>query len=218
MAYVYILRSGNENLFKVCKSDDVRDRMRELSTANPRLTVFEKIETEDEADWEQYLHKRLRSRQARGSSAKEFFEITPEALKTVIQEAREFLPSFLEMKRAADCLANEKSTDRMVAPGMEDLAIYQRLLEVREQEDRCHYERLHLENKLKLVIGTAAGLEGIATWKTLTKQRFNQAAFKRDRSELFQEYSTTAFERRFIPRAIGTLPDPEEEDGSESGE
>jgi len=215
MAYVYILRNGNENLFKIGKSVDVEDRIRGLTTGNPRLAVFDKIETEDEDEWETYLHKRLRSKRSRGSSAQEFFEITPEALRTVLREAREFLPSFLQTRQAADCLADERSTDRMVAPSREDVAIYQELLEVREQEDRCRYQRLHLENKLKLAIGTAAGLDGVASWRTLTKQKFDQAAFKEEQSELYQKYSTAVFERRFVPRVGSSQPDRQDEEASE---
>jgi hypothetical protein len=61
MAYVYIFRSGDENLFKIGKSVDVEDRIRGLATGNPRLAVFDKIETEDQDEWETCLHKRLRS-------------------------------------------------------------------------------------------------------------------------------------------------------------
>ncbi len=170
------------------------------------------IAQQDEDEWEAYLHKRLRSKRSRGSSAQEFFEITPEALKAVIQEARDFLPSFLETREAADSLADEQSTDRIVAPSSDDAALYQRLLEVREQEDRCHYERLHLQNKLKVVIGTAAGLEGMISWKTLTKQKFDQAAFRKGQPELYQAYSTAIFERRFLPKAGAAQADSEEEE------
>jgi len=52
MSYVYIFRNGNENLFKIGKSVDVEDRIRGLATGNPRLAVFDKIETEDEDEWE----------------------------------------------------------------------------------------------------------------------------------------------------------------------
>ena len=66
MACVYILRSGNENLFKIGKSGDVEDRVRGLTTGNPRLVVFDKIETEDEEDHDEKnktsysKHQRLR--------------------------------------------------------------------------------------------------------------------------------------------------------------
>ena len=104
MAYVYFFRSGNENLFKIGKTarDDVEDRIRDLSTGNPHpLTVFDAIETEDEDECEKYLHKILRSKRSRESAAQEFFEVAPDVLKSVIQDAREFLSEFLATKRAA---------------------------------------------------------------------------------------------------------------------
>ena len=103
----------------------------------------------------------------------------------------------------------------MVTPRSEDIALYERLLKVREQEDRCHYERLHLQNKLKLMIGTAAGLEGMVSWKTRMKQKFDQTAFRKAQSELYQEYSTTVYERFFLPRASWSQPDREEDEANE---
>ena len=214
MAYVYFFRSGNENLFKIGKTarDDVEDRIRDLSTGNPHpLTVFDAIETEDEDECEKYLHKILRSKRSRESAAQEFFEVAPDVLKSVIQDAREFLSEFLATKRAAERLADEKSEDRMVAPRDEDRTIYRRLLEVREQQDRCEYERKHLENKLKLAIGTAAGLAGIASWKTLAKRRFDEAAFKEEEPEFYQAYVRTSHERRFDLRVSLTQPDREDD-------
>jgi len=213
MGYVYIRRSGHENLFKIGKPADVEDRIGSLSTGNPhRLTEFDVIQTDDEGEWEQYLHKRLRSRRFRESTAQEFFEVTPEELKSVIQEAREFLPEFLKAKREVDRLKHEKSEDRMVAPGPEEQSMYMRLLEVREEQDRCEYERRHLENKLKLAIGTAAGLEGIASWKAIEESRFDQAAFKAARPDLFREYLKTSHKRKFDLRNSETQLDREDDD------
>jgi hypothetical protein len=217
MAYVYILRNGNENLFKIGKSDNVEDRMRSLATGNPRLSVFDTIETEDDDEWEGYLHKRLRSKRSRGSSAQEFFEITPDALNVILTEAREFLPKFLETREAAEILREEKSIDRIVTPSSEDAAIYERLLQAREQEDRWHYERLHLENRLKLAIGTAAGLEGMISWKTRTKQKFDQTSFRTAHPTLYEQYSVTIYERAFVPRVSWAVPnrDEAEEEGNQ---
>jgi len=212
MACVYIRRSGNENLFKIGRTanDDVEDRIRKLSTGNPhRLTEIDIIETEDELEWEQYLHKMLRSKRSCESAAQEFFEVAPEVLKSVIREAREFLPEFLATRRAAERLADEKSEDRIATPGDEQQAIYKELLEIREQEDKCAYKRKHLENKLKLAIGTAAGLEGIATWKTRAVSRLDQAAFREAQPELYRTYSKTSYERRFDLRIGGAQPDRE---------
>src|SRR2546428_3158194 len=86
MACVYILRSGNENLFKIGRTDgDVEARIRQLATGNPhRLTKFDLIETEHDSLCETYLHRMLRSKRSLASEAREFFRITPEDLMSVI--------------------------------------------------------------------------------------------------------------------------------------
>ena len=211
MAYVYFLRNGNENLFKIGRtSGELEDLLRTLSRGNPRLTLFDAIETEDENECEKYLHQMLRSKRNREGSAQEFFGLTPEAVKLIIHEVREFLPEFHKTRQAAERLADERSDDRMVTPGEEDLAIYKRVLEVREQQDRCGYEREYLENKLKLAIGTAAGLEGIVTWKTLAIPKFDKAAFKEAHGDLYKAYVKTSYERRLDLRVGGAQPDPDE--------
>ena len=208
MAYVYFLRNGNEKLFKVGRtSGELEDLIRTLSRGNPRLTLFDAIETEDSNECEKYLHQMLRSKRNREGSAQEFFETTPEALKLLIHEARAFLPEFLATRQAAARLADEKSDDQMVTPDEEDLALYKRLLEVREQHDRCVYEQEHLENKLKLAIGTAAGLEGIASWKTRAERRFDVAAFREAESDLYEAYRKTSYQRRFDLRVSWTQPE-----------
>lgn len=64
MAFVYILRSGNEDLFKIGRTrGELAARIKNLSTGNPHaLTLFDSIETDDDAACETYLHGRLQSR------------------------------------------------------------------------------------------------------------------------------------------------------------
>jgi T5orf172 domain len=56
MAYVYVLRSGAENIFKIGRTKgDVDARILQLSTGNPYpLTKFDLIETEHDAHCESY--------------------------------------------------------------------------------------------------------------------------------------------------------------------
>ena len=62
-AYLYVLRHGDSNLFKIGRTVDLARRMKQLATGNPdRLTLFACIETEDAAAGETYLLHRLRSR------------------------------------------------------------------------------------------------------------------------------------------------------------
>ena len=111
MADVYILRSGNENLFKSGRTDgDVEARIRQLATGNPhKLTKFDVVDTEHDSLCETYLHRMLRSRRSLAGGAREFFEITPEKLKSIICEAREFLAEFIANQMEADRLAEEET-------------------------------------------------------------------------------------------------------------
>ena len=77
MAYVYVLRSGAENIFKIGRTKgDVDARILQLSTGNPYpLTKFDVIETEHDAQCESYLHRRLSTKRINSGSAQEFFAI-----------------------------------------------------------------------------------------------------------------------------------------------
>ena len=65
---------------------------------------------------------------------------------------------------------------------------YRRLLRVREDEYLLGVERVLLENVLKLAIRTAAGLEGVATWKTRVRQTFDEPRFKREEYDTWQAF------------------------------
>lgn len=84
MAYVYVLRSGTENIFKIRRTKgDVGARILQLSTGNPHpLTRFDVIETEHDAQCESYLHRRLSMKRINSGPAQEFFAITPAELNS----------------------------------------------------------------------------------------------------------------------------------------
>jgi hypothetical protein len=185
MAYVYVLRSGNEDLFKIGRTRDLDSRLENLATGNPhRLSVFAVIETDDAAFCEAYLHRKLRSKRV----AREFFATTTIELEAAIREARAFLVEFVATRQETERLAQEESNGRLLTPGPVEWSIYRDLLETREKEDRYKYRRELLENKLKLAIGGADGLEGLATWKTESRELFDQASFKRDQPDVFLSY------------------------------
>ncbi len=199
MAYVYILRSGNENLFKIGRTDgDVEARIRQLATGNPyRLTKFDVIDTEHDSLCETYLHRMLRSKRSLASGAREFFEMTPEEITSVICEAREFLAEFIANQAEADRLGEVETDGRLLQPGDREWSLYSRLLVAREEEDTSRYQRQLLENKLKIVIGRADGLEGIATWRNQAVERLDQAALKAAEPDIFRTYVKTARTRIF---------------------
>src|SRR5262249_44777621 len=176
MAYVYVLRSGNEDIFKIGRTrQDVDSRRSGLATGNPHpLTVFDVIETEYAALCETLLHKRLRSKRVAG----EFFAVDPAELKAAICETRELLADFVASKQEVKRLAREESDGRLLKPGGEEWSLYEHLLDAREAQDHYGFQRELFENRLKLAIGGAEGFEGVATWKTQTRKGFDEGSFK----------------------------------------
>lgn len=190
MACVYILRSGDENLFKIGRTTgDLDARIKQLSTGNPHpLTPFDVIETEHDALCETYLHHNLRSKRSLRSDAREFFSVEPAELESAIREGREFLAEFVPKQEEAHNLAREHSDGRVVTPDQGHWQTYHRLVKVREAQDALELERRRLETDLKLAIGTASELDGLATWKTHMSPRFDEAEFRAAEPALYAAF------------------------------
>jgi hypothetical protein len=199
MAFVYVLRSGDEELFKIGRTrGDLEARIRQLATGNPhRLTLFDHIETEYEAVCETYLHRRLRSKRSGEGDAREFFALSAVDLRDALRDAREFLAEFVPKQREAERLAKEETNGILLKPGHREWELYRRLLEVRESEYSLSLDRALLENQLKLVIGKADGLEQVATWKSHAVKKFDEAAFKLAEPELFEAFVRASLQRKF---------------------
>ena len=163
MPSVYVLRNGDEDLFKIGRTaGEVAIRVKQLATGNPeKLSVFDVIQTEHDILFETYLHRILRSRRSVSSYAREFYAISADELRGRIADARAFIAEFATNKQRADGLAAENTTGSMIQPSSSETTLYRELLLVREQEDSFRYQRLLLENRLKIAIGLADGIEGI---------------------------------------------------------
>ncbi len=191
MGYVYILQSGDDKLFKIGRTEhDIELRIKQLSTGNPQpLTRFDVIETDYASKCETFLHNRLQAKRSRRSEANEFFELEPDELAQHIRDARDYVENDLPKLAQVELLAEAECEDRWVSPCDADTAIFQRLLEVRAAHETLAHEKERLETELKLIIGTAEGLEGLASWKAVEGHRFDGEAFKTDQPELYEQYS-----------------------------
>src|SRR5262249_39189103 len=118
MGYVYILRSGEADCFKIGRTEnDVQDRIKHLSTGNPLpLTLFDVIETDHASKGEKFLHNRLQARRVRDGDAKEFFGLTPEIMRDEIRLARDYIENDVPRLAEVSKLAAEQCEDRWVAP------------------------------------------------------------------------------------------------------
>jgi T5orf172 domain len=197
-AFVYILRSGCSNLFKVGRTNYLERRMKHLATGNPEpLTLFDCIETEDATSAEKYLHHRLRSYRSQRSGAREFFEIDPDELTAIIDDARAFLDDFIPKQREVDELAQQNSDGRVLLPGDAEWERYRALIDVREALDGLELRRRALEADFKLAIGTADGFKGIATWRCQSMTRLDLDSFQTAEPEVYRLFLVEERRRHF---------------------
>ena len=69
-------------------------------------------------------------------------------------------------RRAINELSRQQSSEQMIEPTPEDEQLLLRLMKNKEEQEYLRFECELIESKLKQRIGTAAGLRGVATWKT----------------------------------------------------
>jgi predicted GIY-YIG superfamily endonuclease len=182
---VYIYRSGGGNVFKIGRATDLAKRLRTHATGNPEpLTEFAVIETEHAAQCETYLHHRLRSKRSTRSDATEFFEVDPDELATLVADARHWANEVLPMMAEAERLSEETCDDRILQPTDGVLETYRTLVDVRERYDTLGFQKDWLEAQLKLIIGTASGIDRIADWKTVLSHRLDGDLFKSEHPDL----------------------------------
>jgi hypothetical protein len=199
MGYVYIYECG-ENLYKIGKAVDLDKRIKALSTGNPYpLTEVDVIETDQMSKCETFLHHRLRSKRSGRSRATEIFEVDRVELTALIAEARKYLDDTLPKVAEAERLAAEESEDNVVLePTEAHLATYRRLVEVREAYESLALEKERLEAEIKIAMGSAGAMEGVATWKTVVARKFDQEAFSDAHPELYAAYQRDTRSRRFL--------------------
>jgi hypothetical protein len=195
---VYVLQSGNSNRFKIGRTRNLDRRMKHLATGNPdRLTLFDSIETDDAAACETYLHHRLRCRRSRESDATEFFELEPDELRAILEDARAFLDDFIPKQREAERLATEESREEIVLPGDPEWSRYRSLLEIRQVQDMLDLDRRRVEAELKIATGQANELQGIATWRSHDHKHFDRDSLQRDYPDLYDLFVVTLRRRTF---------------------
>jgi predicted GIY-YIG superfamily endonuclease len=198
MAYVYIYRSGDSNVFKIGKAIDLEKRLKTHATGNPEpLTRFDVIETEHASKCETYMHHRLRSKQYRRGEGTEWFEVDPEELASIIEDARNYAEEVLPKIEAAERLADEECDDRILQPSDGALETYRALIKVREDHDSLGFDRDRLEAELKLIIGTASGIERVASWKSVFGHRLDSDALKAEHPDLCAAFLRETRTRRF---------------------
>jgi hypothetical protein len=199
MACVYIFRHGKENKFKIGRTKKSANmRLRELQTGNPDLTVFDVIETEYDTAIEKYIHRRLATKKIiNGSSSDEFYAVSVAELQPIIAEAREYNSDCLPTIEQAKQFGAEEPDGSIKEPGNAALAAHQELREIEEKMAQLDSRFEYLISELKIMMGTASELRGIATWQAVACNRFNSAAFKAEHPDIYEKYLSKSISRVF---------------------
>jgi len=206
MGYVYAFRYGREDEFKFGQSVNVEARRKSLQTGCPKsLTLFDCIETDDAKEGEAFILRRLAHRRLVG----EFCAVTAEEATEAMAACRAYLEHELPRCREEDHKIAELSTiesDQEMLPSSEEvLEKYRQLLRLRADKKlrqieigRIEAEAARLELAIKLAIGAAKGIEGVATWETGDSRRvFNADVLKATNPELYETYLTKFDQTRF---------------------
>jgi hypothetical protein len=199
LAHVYIFRHGKENKFKIGRTKkSAKIRLKELQTGNPDLTVFDVIETEYDTEVEKYIHRRLATKKIiNGSSSDEFYAVPVAELQRLIAEAYDYNREYLPMIEQANDFGAEEPDGSIREPGNAALAMHQELREIEEEMARLGARFQYLVAGIKINMGTASELRGIATWQTVASNRFNSAAFKAEHPAIYEKYLSTSISRVF---------------------
>jgi hypothetical protein len=169
-----------------------------LQTGNPDLTIFDVIETEYDTAIEKYMHRRLATKKIiNDSSSDEFYAVSVGELRAIIAEALRYDCEYLPTIEQAKELGAEEPDGSIKEPGNATLAMHQELREIEEEMARLDSRVEYLVAEIKIAMGTASELRGIATWQTVTSNRFNSAAFKVEHPDIYQKYLSTSISRVF---------------------
>lgn len=184
----------------VGRAASLESRLKTHHTSNPRLTTVHEIEAETHtaaAACEAYLKGFLQAKRLPGTD--EFFELSTAEAHGAAEEGRRYLAEDLPRQKEAARLAHEDCDGSIVKPGDADWEAYRRLMLAREAEYRAGAEKVRLENQLKLRIGRAAELEGVATWRAHRQRKFDEAEFKAANPDLWDDFRRVRRVRRFLP-------------------
>ena len=190
IAYVYILRQGGDNIFKIGRTSGlIEDRIKQLSTGNAKpLALFDYIESDYAHIVEHYLHKKLITFQQKQSLyAKEFYQIDPEALQRELQKAKIFLDDYLLIYQESEAYREMTPVDEAKDADETIQKVYDDLVKIRGDIEILSYEKKRLENQLKVFIKDANEIKGVASWKMQNRKSLDTVQLKKEFPDIYEK-------------------------------
>jgi hypothetical protein len=196
-AYVLRIVGGPENLYKVGKAKSLEERLRAHRTMSiGRLEPYAEIETEHYNEIETFLKHSLQGNRWLEGEGKELYQVEPRVIDAAIEAARrraDLIPRMTE----AESLSEEASDETVLTPDNAAMALYRERLRVKAAEWVAKHEGERVDAELKLLMGSACELEGVATFRSATMLDFDEARFRDDHKELYESYVVMKPVRQF---------------------
>ena len=190
MSGVYVLIDSETNLLKIGRATNLKERLSNLRTANPRLELVQWFETDDDSTVEAYIHSKLVKHRKSG----EFFEINS---VIAISEIESIL-NLLSKKPSNEEVDTVKSISDLAearSPTPEEVNMFQELVQIRAQIKTLGCLDAVLTEMLMVRIGACDGVAGWASFSGTNVDRFDASRFRRENPELAQKYIERTYQR-----------------------
>ena len=106
-----------------------------------------------------------------------------------IAECRNYFAEFVPLQRDVEAIGKQSEDGKWLSAGPEERETSAQLANAMERQLECEWQIEVLQNRLKLAIGTAAGIEGLVSWQTNEPSDcFDLERFKEEHRDLFDEY------------------------------
>jgi hypothetical protein len=197
MEHVYCFQLGAGNCYKVGRTkNSPEERKRGLSAGSPeKFELYRDLETENAPGLEAYIHHLLDEKRAVNG---EFFNVTSQELDEAVGRAVAFIEESLPLRHKADELRQRKPlNDTPVAASPAMLKTYRQLRRLRREKYLMEQQIRFLESKIQVAIGEAVGMQGIASWKWVSRLALDIDRFKAEQEALYQAYLRESGSRRF---------------------
>jgi hypothetical protein len=203
--YAYVIKIGDTGLYKLGHTNDLNARIETYYTiATERLSWYEQIESDDCPKVEAVMKDYLEEFRVPRLNARELFRPPQTELDQAIAVAKEWNDVMLPLIAVAKLVEGQEcDPDLVLEPTEEHWSMYRELLRLRQIERRSLQGQERIKRRLQVDMGRASSLDGIATWKSEFKAKFDRKGFVKKYPHLepfIDEFITRPHSRRFLPR------------------
>lgn len=214
MGYIYAFRLGEQDLFKIGQTTMIPAKRRNsLQTGCPYpLSLFDAVETDEHKALEKHVKDTWADRRGMEGGT-EIYRFTETEAAQVFQQCRSWLTDELPKRRQVEQL-EDLEPDPTVLPSDDAtehlrhrwLELHEREQQLRNECDRVTTEKTRVETELKLAIGTASAIAGVATWeRTLERRLINPELVKAADPELYEQCLVPKFDAATLKILLKTF-------------